>query len=250
MDDSIFSNIDALVVAAGTTNGHELAAFLHIDEQTHSGPFVGYSLKIGFYTTLSVHEDLNSRSNLLVTDHEIMHIVNNDFEDFEETSGAVFDREAYNYGAARRLARAEIIANLGGTDLFIPTPGFLDDIGYNNPSLQAFREYDSEKRDHIRRYQNAMDRWRFCQTSGERDKVRSILRKEQRALKLLEEACEDYASEIQSMNCCFTAEQLARRYRVSKDIINYKMRALQIRGYAVDPDELASFDTLFRNRRG
>ena len=50
------------------------------------------------------------------------------------------------------------------------------------------------------------------------------------------------------MHCCFTLEQLAKIYRVSPEIIRYKMRALQLRGYEVDPQELESFDKLFRRR--
>lgn len=249
MDGSIFARIDAVVAAAGSTNGHAIAEHLHIDVVTHAGPFVGYSMRLGFYTTISVHEELNARASLLIIDHELLHVVNNDFEDFAGSSGAVFDKEAFTPGDDKRLARVEIIANLGGADLFIPTEAFLEDIGYNTPSIQAFRECDREKRDHIRRYQDAIDRWQFCQTPWERDKVRGILLKEQRALKLLDEARQDYASEIESQNCCFTLEQLARKYRVSPEIINYKMQALQLRGYAVDAQELASFDKLFRNRK-
>ena len=54
MDGSIFNAIDRVVAAAGSTNGHEIAAYLHIEEVTHAGPFVGYSMRIGFYTTISV----------------------------------------------------------------------------------------------------------------------------------------------------------------------------------------------------
>jgi len=249
MDDSIFKRIDEVVADAGSKNGYDIAHFLHIDVVTHAGPFVGYSMRIGRYTTISTHEDLNRLATLLIIDHEIMHVVNNDFEDFDGTNGAVFDREAYNAGANKRLAQVETIANLGGADLYIPTERFLEGIGYYNPSIQAFRDCDREKRDHIRRYQDAIDRWRFCQSASERDKVRGIMQKEQRALRLLEEARQDYASEIESLHCCFTLDQLAHKYRVSPAIITYKMTALKLRGYAVDPQELESFDKLFRNRR-
>jgi len=247
MDGSIFNAIDKVVAAAGSTNGHDIAAYLHIEEVTPAGPYVGYSMRIGFYTTISVHEDLNARANLLITDHEVMHVVNNDFEDFAG-GGGIFDQQAFTPGDDKRLITVEMIANIGGADLFIPTESLLEEIGYNNPSLQAFRDCDTEKRDHIRRYQDAIDRWRFCQSASERDRVRGILMKEQRALKLLDEARQDYASEIEAMHCCFTLEQLAKIYRVSPEIIRYKMRALQLRGYEVDPQELESFDKLFRHR--
>ena len=104
MDDSIFKRIDEVVADAGSKNGYDIAHFLHIDVVTHAGPFVGYSMRIGRYTTISTHEDLNRLATLLIIDHEIMHVVNNDFEDFDGTNGAVFDREAYNAGANKRLA--------------------------------------------------------------------------------------------------------------------------------------------------
>ena len=149
MDGSFFNAIGRIVAAAGSTNGHEIAAHLHIDEVTHAGPFVGYSMRIGLYTTISVHEDLNARANLLITDHELMHVVNNDFEDFAG-GGGVFDHEAFTPGDEKRLATVETIANIGGEDLFIPTESFLEENGYNNPSMQAFQDCDREKRDHIR----------------------------------------------------------------------------------------------------
>ena len=117
MDVSIFKEIDAVVKAAKTTNGHELAQYLKIEEYTHSGPFVGYAVKVGRYKTISVHEDLSRRGNLLVTDHEIGHIVRDHFE-FVNGIGTVRDREVFSPNQ-RLLPELETEANLIGISLYL-----------------------------------------------------------------------------------------------------------------------------------
>lgn len=246
MDGSIFNEIDAVVKAAKTTNGHELARHLKVDSCTHSGPFIGYAVRIGRYTTLSVHEDLGKRGKLLVTDHEIGHIVRNHFA-FVNGVGMVQDREVFSSNQYL-LPELEIEANLIGIDLYIDTEHMLQLIGYDNPSVVRYRSISEKMRKALDEICNLVDQARFCESDKDRRRCRDRVNGIRKLLHALDEQRVEYGSDIQASHCCFTLEELAREFGVTPSLITYKLQALKLRGYDIDAQDLESFSKLFKAR--
>lgn len=244
MDVSIFKEIDAVVKAAKTTNGHELAQYLKIEEYTHSGPFVGYAVKVGRYKTISVHEDLSRRGNLLVTDHEIGHIVRDHFE-FVNGIGTVRDREVFSPNQ-RLLPELETEANLIGIDLYISTERILHLVGYNNPSVVMYRSISEQMRKLLNQFNDLADQARFCENEKDRRRSRDRGQEIRRLLHALDEQRVEYGNDIQTAHCCFTLDGLAREFHVSSSLIQYKLQALSLRGYDIDTQDLESFSKLFK----
>lgn len=246
MDGTIFKEIDAVVRAAGTTNGHEIAQHLNVEEYTHAGPFVGYAVKIGRYKTISVHEDIGRKGNLLVTDHEIGHIVRNHFE-MIDGMGVVQDREVFSANQYL-IPEMEIEANLIGIDLFISTERMLNLIGYNNSSVAMYRSINRQMQKLLGKFNELVDQAHFCENEKERRKYRNRGHEIRKLLKALDEQRIEYGNDIQSMHCCFTLDELARQFSVTTSLIKYKLQALSLRGYSIDTQDLESFSKLFRAR--
>lgn len=229
MDGTIFNEIDAIVKTAKTTNGHELAEYLKVEEHTHSGPFVGYAVKIGRYTTLSVHEDIGRRGKLLVTDHEIGHIVRNHFE-YVDGVGMVQDRDVFS---ARQyiLPEIEIEANLIGIDLYIDTERILQLVGYDNPSVVRYRSISEKMQKALDEIYSLVDQARFCENDKDRRRCRDRVYGIKKLLRALDEQHVEYGNDIQAAHCCFTLDELAQKFGVTPSLIKYKLQALNLRGY-------------------
>lgn len=144
---------------------------------------------------------------------------------------------------ASTLCEQEKEANLIAADFMLDTQTVLDMVGYGNESVAHYREIRAKQRDVQRSYESTLFsvHGRDISTSLRRRLVetRRLFQRTSDKLKSIEQ-------ELQHMDCCLTIPEMARELKVSSVIVEYKLEALRIRGYDVDPVELASYSRVFQ----
>lgn len=144
---------------------------------------------------------------------------------------------------ASTLCEQEKEANLIAADFMLDTRTVLEMVGYENRSVAQYRELRAKLREVQGDYESTL----FSVTG--RDISASLRRRLVDTRRLFQRTSSELKAieqELQQMDCCLTIPEMAQELRVSSVIMEYKLEALRIRGYDVDPVELASYSQIFK----
>lgn len=189
-----------------------------------------------------VSDSLTGKKREFAIYHEGFHGIcgHLDIPGFLSSNG--FHTEDGNFADYKLVADTERDANIGAADQVIDTRSILDMLGYDNKdvagyckSVQSFEQAMADYKSHFS----------TVLTNGSDEKRIRRMRAYQEELSRMYEELQEQAQDISNAGVCLSRDQIAGEFGVPEFIIDYKMRALEIRHYDIPEVELLSFGSVF-----
>lgn len=245
MTTSALNKLENISKKINSRDPRDIADYLGIRIVDACGSLIAFVTIVKGLTFIAVNPRLGAKKYDFALSHELGHVVCKHLNApgflangaHQETS--LMDVPLY----ASTLCEQEKEANLIAADFMLDTPTVLDMVGYENKSVAQYRELRAKLREVQSDYESTLFsvhgrdistslRCRLIET-------RRLFQRTSNELKAIEQ-------ELQQMDCCLTIPEMAREMNVSSVVMEYKLEALRIRGYDIDPIELASYSQVFQ----
>ena len=194
------------------------------------------------WPVIGLHRDLSSPWDLFGGWHELAHVLRGHVYDpsfaNRHCDCAFFSQELN----AKTISLQEKEANLISADLCIEDSIIVELTGYDDPAIRDYRQFRSDLENLVRSYERLMISVRSGSPSAllrvKMQETKKRIRETRKTLQGLEE-------EIASMKGVLTLQGIAARAGTSERILRYKLEAMRIRGYEIDPVELERYNKMF-----
>ena len=243
MDAGIFSEIDKDIEAAGTRDFKVIAERRGYMPYDLAGSILGIASHYYKIPTIGVNAKLKDKARQFAGWHEMGHVlaghiwepgvINSGLHDFD------FFTEDFN---SKTISQNEMVANLISAHACIETEEALDAIGYYSKTLKQYRRLKVQQDQVRREYENLLFTIDRKAITG---KVHARLKSYQRALSILEREKQGLEYELMDMNTCKTFSEMAASLDTTERILRYKLEALRLLDYDIDPQELESYTRMF-----
>lgn len=196
------------------------------------------------WPVIGLHRDLSSPWDHFGGWHELAHVIRGHVYDpsfANRHCDCSFFSQELN---AKAISLQEKEANLISADMCIEDSIIVELTGYDDPAIRDYRQFRSDLENLVRSYERLMFSIRSGSPSAllrvKMQETKNRIRETRKALQGLEE-------EITSIKGNLTLQGIAARAGTSERILRYKLEAMRIRGYDIDPIELERHDRMFRN---
>lgn len=228
IDIGILDTMDELTLKYGTRDPYELIDCLGFRILGLYSSVIGYVAYAKGATWIGLNRSLSELQRLFTVYHELTHAVEHLPKNGDN---AVFQESAALFTFDKNIAQEEEEANIVAADFVIPTEEILELTGYNTRTVRRYIELmellERKKRTEPEQYTRS---GQPVHTEGFITICREI---------------EETKVEIAEAGLCHTKQQMARLLGYHIGIIDYKMRALQLRGYAMPEVELLDSKKVF-----
>ena len=239
-DITVFSKMND--IAAITGHDPKAAAdYLRADLHPAYLGINGMITKIGRRYHIALNERQPAYQYTFAFWHELFHLLARHLEiaGFADSGGFHIDVDTFKSSFAKRLVvYTEKIANLGAADQMLDTGDILLAIGYN-----VLEEYRASRKDYwnlLQRYQRISNALRHSSSAV----LKCQFEQAHTELKRSYEKMMDLESSF-SRSSFMTIPQIARASQVPQHYVVYKLDALRLQGFDIDPQELVSYDKVF-----
>lgn len=242
MELKYLKKMDALVKKAGTDDPDavmEELKFVYMDPGPYMDGFIAKRKSIKYY---GVPKSLENKKRRFSTFHEGFHGIcgHLDIPGFLTDDGLHVDKG--NFAGYKLVASTERDANIGAADQVIDTALILEMLGYDNKEVESYRQSVATFEETLNDYKSHYGIV-ICGDMPEHQIER--MRDYQERLTGLRRRLEEQAQDIANSGVCLSKAAIAREFGVPEYIIDYKLRALEIRKYNVPSVELISFGKVF-----
>lgn len=246
MGENVLQRMDEAIKCAGTDDPFELADALGARIIWLTGSVIGFVRKIKHRVFIGVHSELSPRKQRFTAMHEATHVVCHiEAEEFRLGHQEAAFFSAGNGVSDKTVSRQEKEANLASAEYSIPTEEILEMTGYNNRDLRVYLRKKKELSKLRQDYEGYLSLFRNGAYS---QKVRENIREYHDELQRRHEELESMQGDIGATNGSLTMEQMARELHVNAVMVEYKLAALQLRGYDFDELVLPGYERVFRER--
>ena len=177
--------------------------------------------------------------------HEIGHVLAGHIWEPRITTKGLMDTTFFAEEAdSRSIAQHEKAANLVAAHALVDTGETLEAIGYDSRTLKQYRRLKDRQDELHKEYERLL----FSIDRGKANaKVITSLKGYQRALGFLEKEKQSLEDDLITMNICRPISDIAMELGVSERVFRYKLEALRLQGYDIDPQELERYERMFEN---
>lgn len=223
----ILDKMDELTLKYGTRDPFELVGCLGYEIVDLYSSVIGYVTYVKGATWIGLNRCLSRLQQLFTLYHELTHAI----EHLPHCGDAMFQETAALFTFDKNIAQEEEEANIVAADFVIPTEDILDLTGYNTRAVRRYIELMEllERKKHTEPIQYSR-RGQPVHTESYVTVCREI---------------DEIRVQISEAELCHSKQQMARLLGYHVGIIDYKMRALQLRGYAMPEVELLDSKRLF-----
>lgn len=242
MELKYLKRMDDAVKEAGTDDPDaimDVLKFVQMDPGPSIDGFIARRKNIKYY---GVSSSLTGKKKRFSTLHEGFHGIcgHLDIPGFLTKGGMHVDKG--NFASYKMVAVTERDANIGAADQIIDTGLILEMLGYDNKEVESYRQSVAIFEETLRDYKSHFGIV-ICGSMPERQLQR--MRDYQERLTEMRGRLEEQARDIASSGICLSKAAIAREFDVPEYIIDYKLRALEVRNYNVPSVELPSFGKVF-----
>lgn len=243
MNEKIFEKIDAAIKTLGTRDFRTAAEHFKILVVPITSSILGYAAHYRIIPAIGVNERLEGLEEQITGWHEIGHVLAGHIWEPSITSKGLLDTAFFTEDAdSHSIAQHEKIANLVAAHAVVDTAEMLEAIGYNSRTLKQYRRL-KERQDELRR---EYERLMFSVDHGRANtKVETSMKGYKRTLDMLEAEKNVLEGDLIAMNVSRSFSDIAAQMGVSERVVRYKLEALRLMGYDIDPQELERFDRMF-----
>lgn len=208
------------------------------------GTIVGFATHHGKMPVIALHSKLQNTPWFQFTGwHELEHILDGDvgqnagppMQDY-----GVFQHDVYD----KRIPENELKCNLISAHVNVDTDAVLDMICYNSPTMREYRELKEA-------LQNAKQKiWNILDSIDRNNPSRSSLvrlNNLKRDIESMTDSLEALQYELTDMDAFKSFATMARELNVPERILKYKLEALRLLDYDIDPQELEDYGTMFED---
>ena len=245
--DDIFAVVDnAVRKANGSTHPREVADCNHVlVGEPLTGSIIGMAMRFSTLGVIAVNERLKNIWVLLTLWHELAHILLGHVDEpsfnFHRDNG-IFTQSI----DSKTLSRQEKEANLIAAEYSVNTARVLDLIGYNNRTMQDYRQLKTAQDALLKAYNNL----RFSSYADHLPaSIKRQLTEFRDAFMELEERKYNLEAELVAMHCFKTFDEIAADLEIDVVILKYKLEALRMRRYDIEVQELEHYSKVFRNAK-
>lgn len=249
MTDKIFFDLVVKMNAIIEITGHDpeaVAKHLNARISPAYGTINGMLTKHGHRYYIALNESQPVYQFIFAFWHELFHLLAGHLEiaGFTTCNGIHLDIDTFSNGymTRRLVAYTERIANLGAADRILDTGEILLSIGYT--VLQEYRSSKKEYWNLLQRYQHIQNALRHSSSTV----LKCQIQEAHKDLKRSYEKMMDLESSF-SHDDFMTIPQIAQANQVPVHYVGYKLEALRLQGFDIDPQELLSYDKVFTKKR-
>ena len=245
MAEKVFAEVDAAIKRMGTTEFRTAADYFGILVIPVTSSILGYASHYRSVPAIGVNERLEGQDEQFAGWHEIGHVLAGHIWEPKLTACGLMDTAFFTEEAdSRSIAQHEKVANLVAAHAVVDTENTLEAIGYNSRTLKQYRRLKDRQDELTREYESLL----FSVNTGNATaKVKAGLKGYKRALGILEEEKQGLEGDLIDMNLCRPLPAIATELGVSERVFRYKLEALRLQGYDIDPQELECYDRMFEN---
>lgn len=246
LDASVFTRLDKITKTINSREPEDIADYLGIHVIDAVGSLKGMITCVLRMTFIAVSPNMDDVMHKIALSHELGHDVCGHLKEpgFFANDGTHSDYELMKVPLyAATISRHEKEANIVAADLNVDTPALLEMIGYGSSAVAEYRELRTK----LRKLQNDYESTLFSVRGRNPSySLRCHLVETRRLFQKTSNELHAIEQELQQMDCCLSFDEMAAILNVPRVILEYKFEALRIRGYDIDPVELASFDKVFK----
>ena len=238
----VLKKMDRIAKAAASRDPDDLLAYMGYVFIDPGNSVDGFIMRRKGTTYYGVSRNLTGKKYDFGVMHEGFHGLcgHLDFPGFLNGAGAHTDIGSFS--DFHLVASTERDANIGAADFVVDTEAVLDMMGYDNADVVAYRasveSFEQAVRDYKRHYS-------IVRLNGSPEgRVRRLEAYQQELARMYEEL-QEQARDIRHGGCCLTKGEMAQEACVPAYIIDFKLEALEVRGYDVSGIELPTFDKVF-----
>lgn len=206
------------------------------------GSIVGFATHHGPMPVIALHSKLKDTPWYQIAGwHELEHILDGDVG---QNSGSpmqdfgIFQHDVYD----KRVPENELKCNLISAHVNVDTNAVLNMICYNSPTMKEYRELKEA-------LQKAKQKiWNILDSIDRNNPSRSALvrlKNLKRDVESMTESLEALQYELSDMDAFKSFAAMARELGVPERILKYKLEALRLLDYDIDPQELEDYGTMF-----
>ena len=245
MAEKVFAEVDAAIKRTCTTEFRTAADYFGILVIPVTSSILGYASHYRSVPTIGVNERLKGMEEEYAGWHEIGHVLAGHIWEPRITVKGLMDTAFFAEEAdSRSIAQHEKTANLVAAHAVVDTENTLEAIGYGSKTLKQYRRLKNRQDELSREYERLL----FSIDRGNASaKVKASLKGYQRALSILEKEKQSLESDLIAMNMCRPISDIAMELGVSERVLRYKLEALRLQGYDIDPQELEQYERMFEN---
>ena len=243
MEDALFQSADKAIQAAGSKDPREVAEYFGILVVDLKGSIAGYAAHYAAVPAIGLNVRLDTLWYRFGGWHELAHVFSGDIyrPGFQggHGDGGFFTQEV----DCRAIPRHELRANLVSANVNIEDDAVFALTNYHSPVM---REYRNTKANLEKLSQS------YKQLCLSMEDVSSALLKTRtqelrREIRSVRETLREMEEELASVNCGRTFGEMASVLGVPERLFRYKLEAMRLRGFEIDPQELERYNKVFKD---
>lgn len=242
MDENIFSTIDKIIADTGTDDPIAVAENKGILAILINGSIKGYASLYHGIPAIGINVVLNALWYKFTGWHELGHVF--DGHIYEDTSGrGLVDFECCAQEVdSLIIPRHEKIANLISANVCVKDEDVLTITNYDSQLMSSYRRLRAYQ-EHLVQEAEAL---RFsCYWNNASSLLKTQIHDLKHKINNVSQSLANMEMEINATNCCKTFHEMASELGVNERILRYKLEAMRMRGYDIDPQELETYNKMF-----
>lgn len=242
MGEDIFQPAEEAIKAAGSDDPRDVAEHFGIMVVDLKGTIAGYATRYSKIPVIGLNVYLDDLWYRFGGWHELDHVFSGDIYNPGFTGGhrdgGFFTQDV----DSRTIPRHELRANLVSANVNIKDDIVIEVTNYNSRMMQDYRK----TRAYLEKLSNAYEQLRFSTSTSSSGLLKAKMHELRRKIQGTSETLMDIETEMISSNCCKTFHEMACEVGVPERIFRYKLEAMRLRGYDIDPQELERYDEMFK----
>ena len=242
MDEDIFQAAEKAIQAAGSKDPRDVAEHFGILVVDLKGTIAGYATRYSRLPVIGLNINLDDLWYRFGGWHELDHVFSGDIYNpgFQggHRDGGFFMQEV----DCRTIPRHELRANLVSANVNIEDDIVIEVTNYDSRMMQDYRRMKA----YLEKLSNAYEQLRFSTQVSSSALLKTRMHELRRKIQGTSETLNDMEAEMISSNCCKTFHDIACEIGVPERIFRYKLEAMRLRGYDIDPQELERYDEMFK----
>ena len=242
MEQDIFQAAEAAIRVAASKDPRDVADHLGILVVDLKGTIAGYAAHYGKIPAIGLNVNLDDVWYRFGGWHELDHVLSGDIYQpgFRggHRDGGFFTQSV----DSRTIPRHELRANLVSANVNIEDAAVIAVTNYDSRRMREYREMKS----HLEELSRAYEQLSLSLACSSSALLRARMQELRRKIQGTSETLNAMEAEMLSSNCCKTIYEMACEIGVPERIFRYKLEAMRLRGFEIEPQELARYREMFQ----
>lgn len=242
MGEEIFQAAEDAIKATGSDDPLDVAEHYGIMVIDLKGTIAGYATRYSKIPVIGLNVKLDDLWYRFGGWHELEHVFSGDIYDpgfyGGHHDGGFFTQDV----DSRAIPRHELRANLVSANVNIKDDIVIEVTNYDSRMMQDYRRLKA----YLEKLSHAYDQLRFSTSVSSSSVLKARMRELRRKIQGANETLTDMEADMVSSNCCKTFHEMACEVGVPERIFRYKLEAMRLRGFDIDPQELERYNDMFK----